>query len=100
MADSYKRHRKERAEAGQFDRLILDVQTTTENKEERIAGLEPATANGWITFARNLPAEGMQQFDDFRPSGSSTHDDFPDMVERLYSRLPAHTTGMVDRSPT
>ena len=100
LADSYKRHKKERAEAGKFDRLILDVQTTTENKEERIAGLEPATANGWITFGWNLPEEGMQQFDDFRPSGSSTHDDFPDMVERLYSRLPAHTTGMVDRSPT
>lgn len=100
LADSYKRHKKERAEAGRFDRLILDVQTTTENKEERIAGLEPATANGWITFARGLPEEGMQMFDDFRPSGSSTHDDFPDMVERLYSRLPAHTTGMVDRSPT
>ena len=100
LADSYKRHKRERAEAGRFDRLILDVQTTTENKEERIAGLEPATANGWITFARGLPEEGMQHFDDFRPSGSSTHDDFADMVERLYSRLPAHTTGMVDRSPT
>lgn len=100
LADSYRRHKRERSESGEFSRLILDIQTTTENKAERIAGLEPATANGWITFARDLPTEGMQQFDDFRPGGSSTHDDFCDAVERVYSRLPANLSGMVDRSPT
>ena len=50
-----------------------------QNKEERIATLEPAIANGWLAFnEQGLPAEFWKQFREFP---TSEHNDAPDAVQ-------------------
>ena len=50
-----------------------------QNKEERIATLEPAIANGWLAFNEvGLPGEFMKQFREFP---TSEHNDAPDAVQ-------------------
>ena len=51
----------------------------TQNKEERIATLEPAIKNGWLAFNEvGLPPEFWKQFREFP---TSEHDDAPDAVQ-------------------
>ena len=50
-----------------------------QNKEDRIATLEPAIANGWLAFnERDLPGEFWKQFRQFP---TADHNDAPDAVQ-------------------
>ena len=94
LAKEHRRTRSERAAAGRFDAMTLHVVTTTENKEARIASMEPAIANRWLQFAHGLPEVGMAMFDDFRADGSATHDDWPDAVHAGRQHLTTGKTGL------
>ena len=60
-----------------------------QNKEERIATLEPAIANGWLAFnEQGLPAEFWTQFRQFP---TAEHNDAPDAVQGA-CRARIHTT--------
>lgn len=74
----FRRMQADRKAAGRFWQLVIDEDTSTKNKEDRIASLEPAVANGWLQFNETLPRAVFEQFDDF-PSGA--HDDAPDAIE-------------------
>ena len=57
----------------------LGYHSQTQNKEERIATLEPAIKNGWLAFNEvGLPPEFWKQFREFP---TSEHDDAPDAVQ-------------------
>lgn len=84
VAEPFLRQREARRKAGEYWQLELVHETTTTNKEGRIASLEPDISNGWLLFADGLPAEVLQQFDSF-PSGS--HDDGPDAIHGAWADL-------------
>ena len=57
----------------------LGYHSQTQNKEERIATLEPAIKNGWLAFNEvGLPPEFWKQFREFP---TSEHNDAPDAVQ-------------------
>ena len=61
-----------------FDKKI-NYHPQNQNKEERIATLEPAIKNGWLAFnEQGLPAEFLKQFREFP---TSEHNDAPDAVQ-------------------
>ncbi len=86
--------RKRRKQAGeQWDLAVREV-THKQNKVERIMRIEPAVANGWIVFNRQLPALFFQQCEEF-PCGS--HDDALDTLEgavSLSARRPINHQAM------
>lgn len=92
LADSWPKMRKDREARGLYSRLFLHPVNSHENKETRIAAMEPAVTNAWLQFADNLPSEAMMQFDTF-PGGD--HDDWPDAVERGWQELGGEPNGMV-----
>jgi predicted phage terminase large subunit-like protein len=91
LADSWPKMRREREDRGEYARLALAPVNSHENKETRIAAIEPAVSNGWLQFADSLPMDGMMQFDTF-PGGD--HDDWPDAIERAWRELGGDPTGM------
>ncbi|HYD02642.1 MAG TPA: phage terminase large subunit [Phycisphaerales bacterium] len=84
VAKALPREREERREAGRFWRFELVGEPSTTNKEQRIAGIQPDAANGWLLFSDRLPAELVQQAESF-PTGD--HDDGLDAVERVHTAL-------------
>ncbi len=65
-------------ERHRFERRIM-YHDQHQNKEDRIATLEPAIANGWLAFnERDLPPEFWTQFRQFP---SADHNDAPDAVQ-------------------
>ena len=61
-----------------FDHRII-YHEQHQNKEDRIATLEPAIANGWLAFnEKDLPGEFWTQFRQFP---SADHNDAPDAVQ-------------------
>jgi predicted phage terminase large subunit-like protein len=80
-AEPYRRERDERRESGQFWQLQLQEAPSTDNKEARIATMEPDITNGWLLFEAGIPQEVLQQFDDF-PTGE--HDDGPDAIHAAW----------------
>ncbi|MCA9489141.1 MAG: hypothetical protein KC621_04445 [Myxococcales bacterium] len=43
--------------------LQIEGQPATEDKELRIATLEPDATNGWLLFNEDIPREVLEQFD-------------------------------------
>jgi len=84
LGDVFRREREARRATGKFWQVDCHEEPSTDNKEMRIAAMEPDCHNGWIQFAERLPPEGDGQFGDF-PSGA--HDDWPDAVEGMWRRL-------------
>ena len=64
--------------------LHLDLEPESENKELRIATLEPDCTNGWMQFSDRISSEVFGQFDTF-PTG--THDDAPDAIHGAWKEL-------------
>lgn len=84
VARSLPREREERREKGRFWRFNLVGETSTLNKEMRIAGIQPDCANGWLQFSDRLPVELTEQAMGFP---NADHDDGLDAVERVHTRL-------------
>lgn len=80
-AEPYRREREARRAAGQFWQLQLEEAPSTDNKESRIATMEPDITNGWLLFATDIQQEVLQQFDEF-PTGE--HDDGPDALHAAW----------------
>lgn len=74
----FRRMQQERRQKGLWADLIIEEDTSTTAKEDRIASLEVPITHGWLQFATHLPQPYFQQFDDF-PDGD--HDDGPDATE-------------------
>jgi hypothetical protein len=91
LGESFRRERAERKEKGLYWKVDCIEEPSTDNKEMRIAALEPDAHNGWLQFAERLPPEGEGQFSDF-PNGGN--DDWPDAVEGLHRRLGGSPVGM------
>lgn len=82
LGDDYRRIRRERKQQSLFWQVPLKrLARQTENKDARIASLEPAYSNGWLTWNVNLPQEYVNQHAD-HPTGD--HDDGPDATEGAY----------------
>ena len=65
-------------ERHRFERRIM-YHEQHQNKEDRIATLEPAIANGWLAFnEKDLPGEFWKQFRQFP---TADHNDAPDAVQ-------------------
>lgn len=92
---NFRRMQEERRQAGLWYQLGVQEDNSSESKEDRIASLEPATANGWLLFNEAIPREVLQQFDDF-PSGQN--DDAPDAVEGAW-RLLGKTAVRLSQTP-
>ena len=75
----FARERKAREAAGKPANFAPKGHVSRDNKNDRMVGLQPEVANGWIQFATDLPREGLEQWRDL-PRG--THDDGPDATER------------------
>jgi hypothetical protein len=91
LSADYKRIRRERQAQHLFWQLaIKSLERQTVNKDARIAALEPAYTNGWLTWNVALPMEYVNQHRD-HPTGD--HDDGPDATEgawRAATRKGAH----------
>jgi predicted phage terminase large subunit-like protein len=77
------RQREERKAHGHYWQVDFERHRARENKEARIASLEPAL-KGWISFSNLAPILLAAQLDDF-PTG--THDDGPDALQGAYEAL-------------
>lgn len=84
VVEPFARQRRERQELGQYWQLSILEEPTTENKEGRIASLEPDATNGWLLFSDLVPQEVFLQFAEF-PSGA--HDDGPDAIQWAWKEL-------------
>lgn len=94
MGRDFRRMQIERRDAGQSWQVPIDEDTSSTPKDERIASLEPAVANGWLQFNEALPREVIAQFEDFP---GADHDDAPDSVEGAWrnSRNPSRGGGRI-----
>lgn len=88
------RQREERREKGRFWRFNLVGDTSTQNKETRIAGLQPDCANGWLLFSDRLPPELIEQAEAFP---TADHDDGLDAIERAHTWLGGTPIRMSDQ---
>lgn len=93
---TFPRQREERREQGRFWRLQLLGETSTENKEKRIAAMQPDTANGWLLFSDRLPPEVDAQAAAFP---TADHDDALDAIERAWTKLGGRPVSMSDAPP-
>jgi predicted phage terminase large subunit-like protein len=81
---AYRDEMRKRKDQGLWWQIPLRaLEAQTQNKDARIATLEPAVANGWLTFNRALPRVYWEQFVD-HPTGD--HDDGPDATENCWRR--------------
>ena len=81
VAEPFQRQKAERRAANQFWKLVIDEEPSSDNKEGRIATMEPDVSNGWLSFRVGLPVEVDQQFGEFP---TSAHDDAPDVIHGAY----------------
>lgn len=95
LDNEFRRQHLQRQEQGRWFQLQLELDPSTTNKEDRIAGLEPMAANGWLLFNRSIGQPVFNQFDDF-PNGDN--DDAPDAVEGAFARLGGRSPRMVRRT--
>ncbi len=83
--------RRRRRDAGRAWQLPLHEVHHHENKEMRLARLEPLMAHGWLRFRRDLPQEFWTQLESF-PHGA--HDDGLDAVEGAVALLRGMESGI------
>lgn len=79
VADYFERSREARRKADKSADLRLIGETSTDNKESRIASLQPSLWHGHMQIADSISRDVIGQFRDF-PGGS--HDDAIDAIER------------------
>lgn len=89
--------RKKRKEAGLYHSLVLELDPSSENKEDRLAGMEPAITSQVIEFAQHLPPALFQAYDDFDGVPNSHHDDGPDAVQGAFARSGGMPPMMVEQ---
>ena len=75
----FDRDKQARREAGKLGNFYPNGYHSSGNKNDRMVGLQPEIANGWIQFSTDLSRESLEQWRDI-PRG--THDDGPDATER------------------
>lgn len=81
----FRRSQKDRLAAGEYADVKFLDDTASQNKEDRIASLQPVAAEqGWLRFNADLPRGVIEQFQDF-PNGA--HDDAPDAIAGAYKKL-------------
>jgi predicted phage terminase large subunit-like protein len=79
LRKDYVDEREKRKRIGEFWEIPLHaLARQTTNKDARIAAMEPAVVNGWLTFNRILSRRFWHQWVD-HPTGD--HDDGPDATE-------------------
>lgn len=78
LGRSFRTQREERRKAGKYWQVQADDDTSTTDKNDRIASLEIPIDNGWLMFNEAIPQAALTEFDDF-PNGD--HDDGADAVE-------------------
>jgi predicted phage terminase large subunit-like protein len=84
LKKAYADEREKRRRLGEFYQVPLRaLEAQTQNKDARIAAMEPAVTNGWLTFNRSLPRLYWEQMID-HPTGD--HDDGPDATENCWRR--------------
>ncbi|MEQ1494477.1 MAG: phage terminase large subunit [Novosphingobium sp.] len=91
LADSYPKELEDRRASGKFWRMNLVPEPSTDDKDMRIATLEPDVSNGWLQFNESLDRDVLGQFDSF-PTGD--HDDGPDAVHAAWRMLGGRPTEM------
>lgn len=79
LDEAIEQGREERRKAGKQWNMPTRGYSLSDDKEVRIASMEPDIVNGWIEFADDLPPEVMEQLRDF-PNGA--YDDAIDAIER------------------
>ena len=79
FSDAFERQREQRRKDGKAWNINVQSFILSEDKQARMARLEPDCANGWLQFERNLPAEVD---DEFRGHPHPAHDDAHDAIER------------------
>jgi predicted phage terminase large subunit-like protein len=79
--------RKRRREAGRSWQLPLEEVHHHENKEMRLARLEPLITHGWLRFCRHLPEVFWAQMEGFP---RADHDDGLDALEGAVNLLRSH----------
>lgn len=91
QGESFEHDREARERDGKrADMSPLGI-TTTENKDDVIAAMEPDIWHGWLQFADDLPAEFWTQMGE-HPNGA--HDDGPDAVSKAVARLKRSSFGV------
>ena len=97
LGRSFRTQQKERREAGKYWQVAVEDDTSTTDKNDRIASLEVPAENGWLLFNESIPPDAMQEFDDF-PNGD--HDDGADAVEgALRNSGPPPRTNLLSSEP-
>jgi hypothetical protein len=86
MGDLLERERQARKQRGLAWNLTLHGHASTTEKlgNDRILGLAPRVALGWIEWAEDLPPLVLEQF---RQIPTGAHDDGPDAIERAIWHL-------------
>jgi len=67
------------------------LEAQTQNKDARIASMEPGVVNGWLTFNRALP---RIYWDQMVQHPTADHDDGPDATENCWRRRSLKTSGL------
>jgi len=67
--------------------LTLTPKHTTENKEERLAGTEPACSTGLISFPEDTDPAHLREYDDFDKRKRKNKDNVMDAVQRVHEML-------------
>lgn len=91
VAEPYQREREARRAAGRFWQLQIEPEPASDDKDLRIATLEPDCSNGWMVFNETVPQEVHEQFDQFP---SAAHDDGPDVIHGAWADLGGRPVGM------
>lgn len=92
LKDVYREVAKKRKASHLFHQLPLRaLARQIANKDVRIAALEPAVSNGWITFGQTLSRVFWNQWVD-HPTGD--HDDGPDATEGAWKRRGFGRSGL------
>lgn len=87
LGEAMERARDERRRGGLAWNMPVEAVTLTEDKESRIAGLEPLLHHGWMELASDLPAEVDHEL---RDHPGAAHDDALDAIERADWLLSRH----------
>lgn len=87
LKESYRKERKRRG--ARVSLYAIEHQAT--NKDARIASMEPAISNGWLTFNRAVSPVFWNQFVD-HPTGD--HDDGPDATEGAWRHSRRSRAGL------
>lgn len=92
VTEPYRKQREERRKKDLWADLQVLPVTATQNKELRIASLEPDITNHWIQFSDKIPQDVLGQFDQF-PTGD--HDDGPDAIHGAWVGSGGRSAHMV-----